>query len=276
MHSYWTRFISILTQERNPLRFLLSRILMRTRWSRFLLVHRDGYILQFFPTSLSAAMWADRGFRAEEERFLRATLRLGETAIDVGANVGSIALACAAAVGPGGHILAIEPHPRIFTYLTSNIARNAAHHIEAIQCALGHETGAVQFSDRRSDDQNSIILGGQISVPIKRLDDVGPKGNISLLKVDVEGHEYFVFKGAEETLSRTDVVYFEYVPALVRGDAAAAPWQPLIDIGFKIYENAPGALIAARLPPKRETMLIALKDAHTFSERTGLVVAGTP
>lgn len=275
MHSYWTRFVSILEQERHPIRFLLSRILMKTRWSRLLPIPREGYVLQFFPTSLSAAMWADRDFRADEESFLRAALRPGETAIDAGANVGSTALACATAVGSHGHVLAIEPHPRIFTYLKSNIARNAAHHIEAVQCALGHETGVVQFSDRRSDDQNSITLAGEINVPMKRLDEIAPKGPISLLKVDVEGHEVFVFKGAKETLARTDVVYFEYVPALARGGAAEAPWQPLIDAGFKIYENPPGALVRACLPPTQEKMLIALKDARTFAERTGLILAGS-
>jgi FkbM family methyltransferase len=219
-------------------------------------------------------MWADQNFRAEEERFLRAALRPGETVIDAGANIGSTALACAVVVGSSGRVVAIEPHPRIFTYLKLNISRNAAYHVEAIQCALGRESGVVHFSDRRSDDQNSIASNGQIKVPIERLDDIAPEGRISLLKVDVEGYEYHVFKGAENTLARTDMVYFEYVPGLARDGIADAPWQPLIDIGFNIYENVSGALTAAHLPPMRETMLIALKDTRTFAERTGLVVAG--
>ncbi len=47
-HSYWTRFVSILTQERHPIRFLLSRILMKSRWSRLLAIPREGYVLRFF------------------------------------------------------------------------------------------------------------------------------------------------------------------------------------------------------------------------------------
>jgi hypothetical protein len=45
-------------------------------------------------------------------------------------------------------------------------------------------------------------------------------------------------------------------------------------MGFQIYENIGGALIKAHLPPERETMLIALKNARTFTERTGLPVTG--
>ena len=274
MHAYWSRLVLILTQERHPVRFLLSRILMKTSWSRFLRINRHGYMLQFFPTSISAAMWADRDFRAEEEQFLRAVLRPGDTVIDAGANIGSTALACASAVGSNGRVLAIEPHPRIFAYLTSNILRNGTNNLVAVRCALGHETGLARLSDRRSDDQNSITRGSGIEVPIKRLDDIAPAGTISLLKVDVEGHEYFLFKGAERTLARTGMVYFEYVPRLARDGADEAPWQPLLDTGFQIYENVGGALIKARLPPERETMLIALKDTHTFTERTGIAVIG--
>ena len=97
---------------------------MTVPWTRHLSVRREGYVLHFFPTSMSAAMWADPDFRVGEERFLRAVLQPGDVVIDVGANVGSTALASAVAVGAEGHVLAVEPHPRIFGYLKANIARN--------------------------------------------------------------------------------------------------------------------------------------------------------
>jgi FkbM family methyltransferase len=273
MSTYLARLRSILTQHPRPLLFLISRILMTIPWSRHLSVRREGYVLNFFPTALSAAMWADTNFRADEERFLRDVLRPGDVAIDVGANVGSTALSSAIAVGPKGHVLAVEPHPRIFSYLKANIARNAARQIEAMQCALSHEVGEAGFTDRRSDDQNAISPDGRIAVPRRRLDDIAPRGKIALLKVDVEGHEYFVFKGGKDTLERTDIVYFEYVPNIVSTGIAAISWQPLLDAGFQIYEKTNTSLRLATLPPKRETMLIALKDAEALAKRTGWIIA---
>ena len=270
MSSYLARIYTNITQHPRPLRFLISRILMMTPWSRHLSVRREDYVLNFFPTSLSAAMWANPNFRADEERFLRDILRTGDVVIDVGANIGSTALACAVAVGPKGSVLAVEPHPRIYGYLKANIARNAAHQIETLQCAISDEAGEAVFTDRRSDDQNAISSRGCIMVPRLRLDDISPRGKISLLKVDVEGHEYFVFKGGEDTLKRVDIVYFEFVPNLVQTGSVALPWQPLLDGGFKIYEKTADSIKLAKLPPDQETMLIALKNTELLTKREGL------
>jgi FkbM family methyltransferase len=274
MRSYWMRLRSIWTHERRPLRFLMSRLLMITPWSKRLSVQRDGYALGFFSTSLSAAMWADRDFRADEERFIRGLLLPGDVVIDAGANIGNIALASAVAVGSSGRVLAIEPHPRIFSYLKANIARNGARQIDAVQCALGDEEGTVHFSNRRSDDQNAITPDGEIEVPLRRLDDIAPAGKIALLKVDVEGHEYFVFKGAANTLRRTEVVFFEYVPRLADASCTELPWQPLLDQGFLIYEKRQDTLRPAMLPPKMETMLIALKNTEFLVKRTAYKIIG--
>ena len=143
-----------------------------------------------------------------------------------------------------------------------------------MQYALSDETGETTFTDRRSDDQNAISPGGRITVPQRRLDDIAPRGKIALLKVDVEGHEYFVFKGGDDTLKRTDIVYFEFVPRLAQAGVAGAPWQPLLDAGFRIYERSGTALKPAQLPPERETMLIALKDPAVLTQRTGWTIAG--
>jgi FkbM family methyltransferase len=267
------RLITILAQQRHPFRFLASRLLKLSGLSHFFAIRREGYTLSFFPTSLSAAFWINPLDRSDEERFLRHCLKPGDTAIDVGANIGSISLAMASAVGRTGQVMAIEPHPKLFVYLQANIRRNRADQIRAVHCALGAEKGEAFISDRRSDDQNRI--GGEgIAVPLCPLDDIAPAGQISLLKLDVEGYEYFVLAGGEKTLLRTAMVYLECIVALAvpYGANATQPWRLLADSGFELFERADDRLCPAKLPPRAKMMLIALKNPATFTERTGILI----
>src|SRR5687768_378891 len=118
------RRLNIITTHPFPMRLVTSRFLMRTGLCRLFSIQRHKYTLTFFPTALSAALWINPRERHDEEMFLRDLVGPGDTVIDVGANIGSITLALADAVGPSGRILSIEPHPRLFRSLTANIARN--------------------------------------------------------------------------------------------------------------------------------------------------------
>lgn len=75
---------------------------------------------------LAPALRQDGRWEPQESDFLRATLRRGDTFLDVGANIGYLTLLGAAAVGPEGTVLAIEPEPRNVSLLRANIWRNGA------------------------------------------------------------------------------------------------------------------------------------------------------
>lgn len=271
MNRFFER-LDILRKHPAPLRFLVSRILMVAGCSQFFTICRTGYRLRFFPSALSAALWINPRERSGEEKFLRSNLRPGDTAIDVGANVGNIALALAAAVGPSGKVLAIEPHPRIFSYLKGNAAYNRFSQLDVLNCALGAERSTIFMKDRRDDDQNAVSAhpgaSAAIEIPLQRLDDVAPPGDIALLKVDVEGYEYFVFSGAAATLRRTRMVYFEYVPCLANrfGKDAEEPWKPVLDAGLQLYQHEGESLLPISLPPKSKMMIVGLRQ-HQAAER---------
>jgi FkbM family methyltransferase len=184
---------------------------MRTGLCRLLRIPQPGFVLRFYPSSLSAVLWIDPEDRRDDTDLLSNYLRAGDTVIDVGANIGNLALAAAVAVGPRGRVLAFEPHPRVFGYLSGNIALNHAVHVRAYNLALGDRRGATSLSDGRADDQNKVLPGGQgLPVPIERLDEVfDGQSDVSLLKIDVEGYEKYVLWGAEAVLSITACVYFE-------------------------------------------------------------------
>ncbi len=205
------RYLTILRSQNHPWLFLISRLLMRTGLSKRLFIPQGGFRLRFYPSSLSASLWIDPEDRKDDVAFLNDYLRVGDTVVDVGANIGSLSIASALCVGASGHVLAIEPHPRIYGYLLGNLELNSVGNVKPVNTALGDKTGELWFMDERSDDQNSVAKEGVgIRVPVTTLDEVAAElGRISLLKIDVEGYEVAVLAGAAEVLSRTECVYCE-------------------------------------------------------------------
>ena len=211
-------YVDALRREARPGRFLMSRALMYSGLSTRIVIPKRGFRLRFYPTNGTAQQWVDpyhehatdHGHR--EETFLRRYLRPGDVVVDVGANFGLTALAAFTTVGPRGQMHSFEPHPRIFRFLLGNIELNGAEAVVTpYNLALGERAGTVFLTDERADDQNSVSPDTTgLRVPMSTLDDaVAQLPRIALLKIDVEGYEQFVLRGATMTLARTDCVYFE-------------------------------------------------------------------
>jgi FkbM family methyltransferase len=135
----------------------------------------------------------------------------GDTVIDAGANVGYMTVLAATAAGRGGRVLAFEPHPELFAVLQQNAAYAAQSgcRVEARQVALGESRGQALlrippfFAD--NDGMATLVDGGPapvqaVQVVVERLDDLIDSG-ASVLKLDVEGFEASVLRGAQRLLS---------------------------------------------------------------------------
>jgi FkbM family methyltransferase len=135
----------------------------------------------------------------------------GDTVIDAGANVGYMTVLAATAAGRGGRVLAFEPHPDLFAVLQHNAAyaMRSGCRVEARQVALGENRGHAllripqSFAD--NDGMATLADGGPASVQavqvvVERLDDLIDTG-ASMLKLDVEGFEAPVLRGAQRLLS---------------------------------------------------------------------------
>lgn len=233
------RIISRIGAEPRPIRFLASRVLWRLGISRFFVARRNGYRVRFHPSAVSAAVWADPAHLNPEEEFVAARLRAGETYVDVGANVGLLTMRAASVVGPRGRVIAIEAHPRTHRFLEDNLRLSGLDgRVQAIHRAVGEAPGMLTFTDFMSDDQNHVSVDGAgMLVPVERLDDLVPAGPVALLKVDVEGFELQVFRGAPAVLERTRAVLFESWDhhAARFGNSAAAVVALLRSSGFTVH-----------------------------------------
>lgn len=227
-----------LRESPRPLRLLAGLFLRRTGLCRLFTIRHRDFIIRFFPTEISFGLFLDPEARGEDHDFFRGYLRPGDVVVDVGANVGTLALTasrCAAKV------YAIEAHPRIFRMLEANIALNRRTNIVALNAAAGDKEGVLTFSDFRCDDRNCVIEGGQgIEVPSRRLDDwLKDVPRIDLLKIDVEGFEKWALAGAGEVLKRTSCLYFESFDANFEkyGYDCREIFDLLRKAGFTIYRR---------------------------------------
>jgi FkbM family methyltransferase len=226
-----------------PIRYLVGLVTLYTGLGSWCTFRYQGFRLRLYPSALTNALWVDPTGRREDDHLIRSLLREGDTYVDVGANIGTLAIAAAQTVGAAGTVIAIEPHPRTVRYLCGNIKLNQCNNVQIIASAVGDGAGVIRFSSRVSDDQNAIGLASErrdVRVPIDRLDALleGIQ-KVRLLKIDVEGYELHVLRGGKETLSKTDIVIFESSEAMYarQGYSCSVVFGELYRCGFEIYQR---------------------------------------
>lgn len=147
--------------------------------------------------------------------FLRTSGLMRDDAVDVGANIGNHALFFAEHFS---NVIAIEPNPRLFELLEINARLrknvsplNVGASDVSTEMALSYDSsnwGGGQLMARDASDARAFT----VPVSVRRLDDLVELAGrpIGLLKIDVEGHELRVLKGAEALVRRSQpVVLFE-------------------------------------------------------------------
>lgn len=147
----------------------------------------------------------------------------GSVALDIGAHIGTHTLAMSKIVGANGTVYAFEPQNKLFTELAINMHLNNIENVKLHHKALGNEHKFIKiqipdegWNHNRSKELVNIINEGHGTVfeastdekdktELVRLDDYN-LNNVSFLKMDVEGFEMEVIKGAQETILRNKPV----------------------------------------------------------------------
>jgi len=138
--------------------------------------------------------------------FMKGYLKPGMTFIDVGANIGSHTIHGSRLVGREGKVFSIEADPNTFDLLQENVRCNGIANASLLNRCVCDQQGEVLFNIDSNSARNSLVRQGasQIVLRADRLDDLIPYGSpVDLLKIDVEGAEHPVLKGAARIFQKT-------------------------------------------------------------------------
>lgn len=227
-----------------PFKALWGYAIQSTGLSESINVHCLRYKSPLYARSnVALTLWVNSGVIDPAEEFVCSFLKEGDTFIDVGANIGCVTAAGALMVGESGTVFSVEPHPQTYKYLETTVAINHCKNVKTFNIALGAETGVVNFSDeRRKDDSNCVSTTAEsgIRVPCSTLSNLVEEhavSRIALLKIDVEGFEMQVLRGADAILDRVDCIYIEVLEHTLRKfEASTSDVLALLKSrGFKCY-----------------------------------------
>jgi FkbM family methyltransferase len=183
---------------------------------------------------------------ANTHRFKR-TLKPGQTVIDVGANIGYFTLLAARLTGPGGRVIAVEPHPTNFGLLKETLETNKLKQVTALEIGLGERegTGRVHMADQvqfpnRTASMVSSEAWTSFPVRVRALDDCLDDWGIEtvdLLKIDVDGFESRIISGSAESLGsgriKNLIIEFNDFWLKKAGDSALALKARIEALGFE-------------------------------------------
>jgi FkbM family methyltransferase len=214
----WIRKSLSPTVDRLRLRSLARNIYRRLLWLRY---GANGLAL----TRQNDRTWKlhhEVALRGEFQEFdtvlwLRGVIRPGDCVLDIGANVGQMTLEAAVLTGPTGIVVAIEPAPGNLNLLKRHITENAfADRVRVVEAACGARHGVTTSFYFVGNDRTTVGSGHSTneqavssqstltseSIPLVSIDGLCREFGLTpnVIKIDVEGGELEVLRGAREVL----------------------------------------------------------------------------
>jgi FkbM family methyltransferase len=217
-----------------------TRLVRTLRFGLARLTARDGYIsapagpfeATFVGPARDVITRHIYRFGAHEPtitRYVMEHVRLAdeEVALDIGANIGWYSVLLSRLSAPRSRIYAFEPDVESFVLLQRNLYVNGAANVTAVNCALGAEPGTGELRRyKHSNNGRHSLLGtadgrDTLNVRIRTLagfwqEQALAERPLGFMKIDVEGFEYFVLRGAGALLARCAQLILEYSPEGLR------------------------------------------------------------
>ena len=188
-------------------------------------------------------------FEPHESALVQSYLKRGMTFVDVGANVGYFTLMASSLVGIDGTVLAFEPSPYACGRLMHTVESNHLPQVRAIQSGLSDTSGVFQlYMPKISGNHTPSMIanegGRPINVPTHRLDEYLTArriDHVDLMKVDVEGFEPNVIRGARSYIQngRIHAILCEFNKFwLEQNDTSPSQlYEEILSYGYRLAEG---------------------------------------
>jgi FkbM family methyltransferase len=217
-----------------------TNILIETRSGKFLLPNlQDNQYFELFCNGV---------YEKDLVNFIIDNLPGNGIMLDIGGNIGSITIPVALA-RPDIKIFAIEAFSRTFSFLETNVKLNKLTNVVPLNICLSNEVGRVMnfYIDKKllgSSSFHSLRKEAErVEMTTNTLDALLEDieiGKIDLLKIDTEGSEAMIFKGAMSTICQSKpIILFEFnqfYERAVEGLKVGDSQELLIDMGYKIFD----------------------------------------
>jgi len=180
---------------------------------------------------------------------VRQFLKPGQTFIDVGVNKGDFSLVAARILGASGRVLAFEPEPTNCKWIEKSIRLNEYTNVRLFPVALSDKSGTADLYLGRKSGWHSLLAGqagrdcGRITVATRTLDEIVDEelheSSVDLVKIDVEGAEMHVLRGAADTLRKNPAVTLLIDIHPDMGVNPKAVCDGLREQGFTVFRETP-------------------------------------
>lgn len=167
-------------------------------------------------------------YSEDEVRIIRAFVKPGATAIDVGANIGDLTLPMATFAGADGQVFAFESHSDTFNVLCANLALNQISNTRAINAFVADSSDVETASPTWGEH---AFVSRKWQPPFMAIDSLA-LDECAFIKIDVDGNELAVLRSARATIARTRPIL--YLENDVR-EKSADLLGHLLEDGYNLY-----------------------------------------
>ena len=194
---------------------------------------KSGFSLYLNPKcDSSRSLYSKRSSQVDLIRFFSRIISPGATIIDVGANIGYLTTYFSDLTANSGKVLALEPDSRAFCFLKRNLSLNNCVNTTPYLLALSDHVGTSNLYLSSNRTGNNVLyelskdrldepqIRSSVVVETTTLDEIFVSTTFTdqtILKIDVEGFELNVLRGAEQLLKSVDnlITVMEYTPRLM-------------------------------------------------------------
>jgi FkbM family methyltransferase len=237
----------------NFIRRLLWRIFsLRSLDETFILRwHNEIKVVAYPRVATCQSLFVTGYYEPNDLYLLKTLLKPGMVFIDIGANIGLYALFASKLVGNDGTVIAIEPSERDMERLRANVELNNGRSIKLRQTAISNSSGERELLIAEEEHSGQNTFGafayadvqnqGKVNVNTQTLDEVVRQEaltRVDVIKMDVEGHEFFALQEAKETLRIFHPILLVEISetALMNQGCTSSQILTFLDeMGYRIY-----------------------------------------